>query len=145
MSNIIKNPRVTEKASFAAEQNVYVFNIAAGANKTEIKKLIKRSFNVLKLLLLRCTGLLLLLAQGRTLAHACFVLNPAHEPGKLGVELLVRLLVPLHSRLVLHIVLMSVLRIQAGDIPEKEVLLYTSHDHVIDLLGHFAALCFCAS
>ncbi len=38
MANIIKNPRITEKASFAAEQNVYIFNVSKGANKTEIKK-----------------------------------------------------------------------------------------------------------
>ena len=38
MTNIIKNPRVTEKASFAQEQNVYIFNVSKGANKTEIKK-----------------------------------------------------------------------------------------------------------
>ena len=38
MANIIKNPRITEKASFAAEQNVYVFNVSKRANKTEIKK-----------------------------------------------------------------------------------------------------------
>lgn len=40
MTNIIKNPRVTEKASFAAEQNVYTFDISVKANKTEIKKAI---------------------------------------------------------------------------------------------------------
>jgi large subunit ribosomal protein L23 len=40
MTTIIKNPRVTEKASFAAEQNVYTFDISASANKTEIKKAI---------------------------------------------------------------------------------------------------------
>ena len=38
MTTIIKNPRVTEKASMAAEQNVYTFDIGASANKTEIKK-----------------------------------------------------------------------------------------------------------
>lgn len=38
MANIIKNPRITEKASFAAEQNVYIFNVSKEANKTEIKK-----------------------------------------------------------------------------------------------------------
>ena len=38
MANIIKNPRITEKASFAAEQNVYIFNVSKRANKTEIKK-----------------------------------------------------------------------------------------------------------
>ena len=40
MTTIIKNPRVTEKASFAAEQNVYTFDISATANKAEIKKAI---------------------------------------------------------------------------------------------------------
>ena len=40
MTTIIKNPRITEKASFAAEQNVYTFDISAGANKAEIKKAI---------------------------------------------------------------------------------------------------------
>jgi len=40
MTKIIKNPRITEKASFAQEQNVYTFDIAASANKTEIKKAI---------------------------------------------------------------------------------------------------------
>ena len=37
---IIKNPRVTEKASMAAEQNIYTFDISQSANKTEIKKAI---------------------------------------------------------------------------------------------------------
>ena len=40
LKNPIKNPRVTEKASRAAEQNVYSFDIAPSANKTEIKKAI---------------------------------------------------------------------------------------------------------
>jgi len=35
---IIKNPRITEKASFSTEQNVYTFDITSSANKTEIKK-----------------------------------------------------------------------------------------------------------
>jgi len=42
MTDIIKNPRVTEKASFAQEQGVYTFDVASGANKTEIKKAILR-------------------------------------------------------------------------------------------------------
>lgn len=46
MTTIIKNPRVTEKASFAAEQNVYTFNITPSANKTEIKKAIFRLYKV---------------------------------------------------------------------------------------------------
>jgi large subunit ribosomal protein L23 len=37
-TKIIKNPRVTEKASFAAEQNVYTFDVMGQANKAEIKK-----------------------------------------------------------------------------------------------------------
>lgn len=40
MTSIIKNPRVTEKASFAAEQNVYTFDVSAKATKSEIKKAI---------------------------------------------------------------------------------------------------------
>jgi large subunit ribosomal protein L23 len=40
MTQIIKNPRITEKASFNAEQNVYTFDISQSANKTEIKKAI---------------------------------------------------------------------------------------------------------
>ena len=50
----IKNPvtksttkgRVTEKASFAQEQNVYTFNIEKGENKTEIKKKIFALYKV---------------------------------------------------------------------------------------------------
>ncbi len=45
-TQIIKNPRVTEKASFAAEQNVYTFNVSAGANKTEIMKAIFTLYKV---------------------------------------------------------------------------------------------------
>jgi large subunit ribosomal protein L23 len=47
MTNIIKNPRVTEKASFAAEgQNAYTFDISASANKTEIKKAVFALYKV---------------------------------------------------------------------------------------------------
>jgi len=46
MTTIIKNPRVTEKASFAQEQNVYTFDIAQSANKTEIKKAIFTLYKV---------------------------------------------------------------------------------------------------
>ncbi len=37
---------MTEKASFAAEQNVYSFDIAPSANKTEIKKAIFALYKV---------------------------------------------------------------------------------------------------
>jgi large subunit ribosomal protein L23 len=43
---LIKNPRVTEKASFAAEQNVYTFNVSPDANKNEIKKAIFSLYKV---------------------------------------------------------------------------------------------------
>jgi len=46
MKTIIKNPRITEKASFGAEQNVYAFDITSGANKTEIKKAIFALYKV---------------------------------------------------------------------------------------------------
>ena len=43
---IIKNPRITEKASFHAEQNVYTFDVTENANKTEIKKAIFKLYKV---------------------------------------------------------------------------------------------------
>ena len=43
---IIKNPRVTEKASSAAEQNVYTFDVSEFANKKEIKKAIFSLYKV---------------------------------------------------------------------------------------------------
>jgi large subunit ribosomal protein L23 len=46
MTNIIKNPRVTEKASKATEQNVYTFDISASATKTEIKKAVFALYKV---------------------------------------------------------------------------------------------------
>lgn len=44
--NIIKNPRVTEKASGATERNVYIFDVAQAANKMEIKKAIFTLYKV---------------------------------------------------------------------------------------------------
>ena len=46
MTHIIKNPRITEKASFGAEQNVYTFDVVKGANKMEIKKAIFALYKV---------------------------------------------------------------------------------------------------
>lgn len=43
---IIKNPRITEKASTALEQNVYTFDIVKSANKTEIKKAVFALYKV---------------------------------------------------------------------------------------------------
>lgn len=46
VTQIIKNPRVTEKGSLKAESNVYTFNVANDANKTEIKKAIFTQYKV---------------------------------------------------------------------------------------------------
>ena len=46
MTNIIKNPRITEKASMSFEANVYTFDVAPRANKTEIKKAIFSIYKV---------------------------------------------------------------------------------------------------
>lgn len=45
-TKIIKNPRVTEKASLVYEKNIYTFDIADQANKTEIKKAIFTLYKV---------------------------------------------------------------------------------------------------
>ena len=49
-NTIIKNPikkaRITEKGSLKAEQNVYTFDVAPNANKTEIKKAIFSLYKV---------------------------------------------------------------------------------------------------
>lgn len=42
----IKNPRITEKASFAVERGVYTFDIKADANKSEIIKEIFTKYKV---------------------------------------------------------------------------------------------------
>lgn len=44
--DIIKNPRITEKASTAFEKNVYTFDIARSAKKTEVKKAIFELYKV---------------------------------------------------------------------------------------------------
>ena len=46
MTNLIKNPRITEKASFAQEQSVYTFDVSSVANKIEIKKAIFALYKV---------------------------------------------------------------------------------------------------
>lgn len=38
--NSIKNPRITEKASFSMEKNIYVFDVSKTATKTEVAKAI---------------------------------------------------------------------------------------------------------
>jgi large subunit ribosomal protein L23 len=46
MNTIIKNPRITEKASFAIEQNAYTFDVSSSANKKEIEKAIFALYKV---------------------------------------------------------------------------------------------------
>ena len=46
MTHIIKNPRITEKASFAQEQNVYSFNVSDSANKKQVKEAIFALYKV---------------------------------------------------------------------------------------------------
>ena len=43
---LIKKPRITEKASFHAEQNVYTFDVEKSANKTEVAKAIFQLYKV---------------------------------------------------------------------------------------------------
>ncbi len=46
IKNPIKNPKITEKSSYAIEQNVYTFDITSAANKTEIRKAIFALYKV---------------------------------------------------------------------------------------------------
>lgn len=43
---IIKHPRITEKASFGLENNVYTFDVSESANKNEIRKFILELYKV---------------------------------------------------------------------------------------------------
>lgn len=46
MHSIIKNPRITEKVSALLEHNVYTFDVAKDANKSEIKKAVFAMYKV---------------------------------------------------------------------------------------------------
>lgn len=46
MTSIIKNPRITEKATGMGGGNAYVFDVAKSANKTEVKKAIALIYKV---------------------------------------------------------------------------------------------------
>ncbi|MEK7520351.1 MAG: 50S ribosomal protein L23 [Patescibacteria group bacterium] len=46
MSGIVRRPHVTEKAAALQEQGKYVFQVAASANKIEVKKAIAHMFGV---------------------------------------------------------------------------------------------------
>jgi len=43
---LIKKPRITEKNTLLQQQNKYIFDVDFNTNKTEIKKEIKRLYNV---------------------------------------------------------------------------------------------------
>lgn len=43
---ILKNPRITEKAANAGKYNIYVFDVAFGATKNEIKKAVSAQYKV---------------------------------------------------------------------------------------------------
>lgn len=43
---IIKEPHITEKATFLTNQNKYVFKISSKANKVEVKKIIEALYEV---------------------------------------------------------------------------------------------------
>ncbi len=45
-STTILGPRITEKAAYASENNVFVFNVAKDANKIQIRKAIKDMYKV---------------------------------------------------------------------------------------------------
>ena len=45
-STTVLGPRITEKAAYATEKNVYVFNVATDANKIQIKQAIKDMYKV---------------------------------------------------------------------------------------------------
>lgn len=45
-TEIIKNPRVTEKGSYAMERNVYTFDVTARATKEEVKKAVFAIYKV---------------------------------------------------------------------------------------------------
>lgn len=45
-NGVVIGPRVTEKAAYASERNVFVFNVAMDANKIQIKQAIKELYKV---------------------------------------------------------------------------------------------------
>ena len=47
-TSIIKNPRITEKATMLVEESCYTFDVAKGTTKSEIIKAIKALYKVLK-------------------------------------------------------------------------------------------------
>ena len=46
LARVLIRPRVTEKATIGTADNVYVFDVAPDANKTQIKHAVKKVYNV---------------------------------------------------------------------------------------------------
>ena len=46
VAHILKNPRITEKATFASSASVYVFDVARTATKQQIKAAVERAYKV---------------------------------------------------------------------------------------------------
>ncbi len=46
IASVIRHPRVTEKAAFAAEKNIYVFSVSLAATKHTIAAAIKEMYKV---------------------------------------------------------------------------------------------------
>lgn len=46
VQSVIIGPRITEKAAYATERNVYVFNVEMKANKIQILDAVKAQYNV---------------------------------------------------------------------------------------------------
>lgn len=44
--DVLRRPVVTEKSTVLAEQNKYVFEVAQGANKQQIKEAVEKAFDV---------------------------------------------------------------------------------------------------
>ena len=45
-SQILTSPRITEKGAYLSEGGVYVFNVAPGANKSQIAQAIRDTYKV---------------------------------------------------------------------------------------------------
>ena len=44
--DVLRRPRITEKASRLAESNVYCFDVATGANKAQVSEAVKALYSV---------------------------------------------------------------------------------------------------
>jgi large subunit ribosomal protein L23 len=44
--DVLRRPIITEKGTYLQAQNKYVFEVAKGTNKIQIKEAVERAFNV---------------------------------------------------------------------------------------------------